>query len=194
MILGIIGAVGSIIMVGPLIIILVLLLLSIIFGTIALLKATKNPARYEGKGLAVTGIGASLAGVLVFVLIQTNVIGRSNSVGVSPPGQNNSSTQGYVNQFEKSGFTGTWKVAPESKADYKGGPITFDTQGRYTARQSDDPSSSEMTGTYSYTPAGVKSFDIFNGGLANNGLSSFLFSGDRLKVLKGGKTIYFVRG
>lgn len=87
-------------------------------------------------------------------------------------------------------FIGTWKVAPESEADFKGGPITFKDDNTYSAQKTADPSSSILTGPYT-----LKDGKLFLGGeLAKFGEAGMSYETDgRLKLVRGDKTIYFVK-
>jgi hypothetical protein len=89
-------------------------------------------------------------------------------------------------------FIGTWKVAPESEADFKGGPITFREDFTYSAQSKNDPSSPILTGTYTVS----KDEKLFLGGdLTRFGAEGMKFDEDgRLKLTKDGRTIYFVKG
>jgi hypothetical protein len=81
MVLGIIGAVGAIVLVG-----IPIGLIGLILGIIALVKANKHPQRYGGKGFAITGIvtgglGGLLAvpALLVFAILMPS-LGRAREL------------------------------------------------------------------------------------------------------------------
>ncbi len=88
-------------------------------------------------------------------------------------------------------FIGTWKVAPESEADFKGGPITFKEDFTYSAQSKNDPSSPIVTGTFTVS----KDEKLFLGGeLKKFGAEGMKFDEDgRLKLTKDGRNIYFVK-
>ena len=88
-------------------------------------------------------------------------------------------------------FIGTWKVAPESEADFKGGPITFKEDFTYSAQKTTEPSSPILTGTFTVS----KDEKLFLGGdLKKFGAEGMKFDEDgRLKLTKDGRNIYFVK-
>lgn len=88
-------------------------------------------------------------------------------------------------------FIGTWKVAPESESDFKGGPITFKEDQTYSAQKTTEPSSSILTGTYTVS----KDEKLFLGGeLGKFGEEGMMIEEDgRMRLTKNGKTIYFVK-
>jgi hypothetical protein len=89
-------------------------------------------------------------------------------------------------------FIGTWKTAPESAADFKGGPITFKEDYTYTAEGTAESPSGIVTGPYTIS----KDEKLFLGGeLSGFGQEGMKIEADgRLKFTKNGQTIYFVKG
>ncbi|HYO91241.1 MAG TPA: hypothetical protein VEQ40_06375 [Pyrinomonadaceae bacterium] len=88
-------------------------------------------------------------------------------------------------------FLGTWKVAPESEADFKGGPVTFKEDFTYAAQKTNDPSSPILTGPYTIS----KDEKLFLGGeLKKFGEEGMKFDPEgRLHLTKDGRTIFFVK-
>ena len=88
-------------------------------------------------------------------------------------------------------FLGTWKVAPESEADFKGGPITFKEDFTYSAKRTNDPSSPILNGPYTIS----KDEKLFLGGeLTKFGKEGMKFDAEgQLKLTKDGRTIFFVK-
>lgn len=88
-------------------------------------------------------------------------------------------------------FLGTWKVAPESEMEFKGGPITFKEDFTYSAQRTNDPSSSFLTGTFTIS----RDEKLFLGGeLEKFGKEGMKFDEEgRLNLTKEGRTIYFVK-
>ncbi|HEX8495241.1 MAG TPA: hypothetical protein VF658_20690 [Pyrinomonadaceae bacterium] len=88
-------------------------------------------------------------------------------------------------------FLGTWKVATESEADFKGGPITFKEDFTYAAQKTNNPSSPFVTGPYTIS----KDEKLFLGGeLEKFGEEGMKFDEEgRLHLTKDGRTIFFVR-
>jgi hypothetical protein len=105
--------------------------------------------------------------------------------GCSKSTNANDSASGASNKF-----IGTWKVASDSEADFKGGPVTFKDDNTYSAQKTTDPSSAVLTGPYT-----IKDGKLYLGGeLAKFGEEGMSVETDgRLKLTKGGKTIYFVK-
>lgn len=89
-------------------------------------------------------------------------------------------------------FIGTWKVAPESEADFKGGPITFKEDFTYSALRTNEPNSPVITGPFKMS----NDEKLFLGGeLTKFGEEGMIIAPDgRLKLTKKGQTIYFVKG
>jgi hypothetical protein len=100
---------------------------------------------------------------------------------------------GKANQTQASAskFIGTWKVAPESEADFKGGPITFKADNTYSAQKTTDPPSPIITGPFTVS----RDEKLFLGGdLTKFGEEGMRIEEDgRLKLPKDGHTIYFVK-
>jgi hypothetical protein len=94
-------------------------------------------------------------------------------------------------QASASKFIGTWKVAPESEADFKGGPITFKADNTYSAQKTNEPSAPILTGPFTVSNDGK----LFLGGeLTKFGEEGMRIEDDgRMKLPKGGHTIYFVK-
>jgi hypothetical protein len=88
-------------------------------------------------------------------------------------------------------FIGTWKVAPESEADFKGGPITFKEDFTYSAQKTNEPSSPSLAGPFTVS----NDEKLFLGGeLTGFGKEGMKFDEDgRLRLTKDGRTIYFVK-
>jgi hypothetical protein len=88
-------------------------------------------------------------------------------------------------------FLGTWAVAPDSEADFKGGPITFKEDFTYSAQKTNEPSSSIVTGPFTVS----KDEKLFLGGeLTKFGEEGIKVEPDgRLKLTKKGRNIYFVK-
>lgn len=88
-------------------------------------------------------------------------------------------------------FLGTWKVAPESEADFKGGPITFKEDFTYSAQKTNDPKSPILNGPYTIS----KDEKLFLGGeLEKFGEEGMKFDAEgRLTLTKDGRTIFFVK-
>lgn len=88
-------------------------------------------------------------------------------------------------------FLGTWEVAPESEAEFKGGPITIKEDFTYSAQKTNDPTSSIVTGPYTIS----RDEKLFLGGeLEKFGKEGMKFDSEgRLKLTKGDRTIYFVK-
>jgi hypothetical protein len=118
----------------------------------------------------------SLSMVLVLLAV-TLQCGKSSNA--------NNPTSGASNKF-----IGTWKVAPESETDFKGGPITFKDDNTYSAQKTTDPSSSIITGPYT-----LKDGKLYLGGdLSGFGEEGMSIEPDgRMKLTRNGKTIYFVK-
>ena len=94
-------------------------------------------------------------------------------------------------QASASKFIGTWKVAPESEADFKGGPITFKEDFTYSAQKTNEPSAPILTGPYTVS----KDDKLFLGGtLEKFGEEGMRIEDDgRMKLPKDGQNIYFVK-
>ena len=92
---------------------------------------------------------------------------------------------------DASKFIGTWKPAPESAADFKGGPITFKEDFTYAAQGTIESPSSIVTGPYTVS----NDEKLFLGGaLKQFGKEGMKIDADgRLKFTKDGQTIYFVK-
>lgn len=88
-------------------------------------------------------------------------------------------------------FLGTWKVAPESEADFKGGPITFKEDNTYSAKKTSDPSSPVLAGPFTVS----KDEKLFLGGeLEKFGKEGMKFDSEgRLILTKDGRTIHFLK-
>lgn len=88
-------------------------------------------------------------------------------------------------------FFGTWKVAPESEAEFKGGPITFKEDFTYSALKTNDPSSTPLIGPFTVS----NDEKLFLGGeLKKFGQEGMKFDEEgRLKLTKDGRNIYFVK-
>ncbi len=100
---------------------------------------------------------------------------------------------GKANQTPASAskFIGTWKVAPESEADFKGGPITFKEDYTYSAQKTNELSAPILTGPFTVSNDGK----LFLGGdLKKFGEEGMRMEDDgRMKLPKDGHTIYFVK-
>jgi hypothetical protein len=94
-------------------------------------------------------------------------------------------------QASASKFIGTWKVAPESEADFKGGPITLKADYTYSAQKTNDPSSPTITGQFTVS----RDEKLFLGGeLEKFGREGMRIDDDgRMRLPKDGRTIYFVK-
>jgi hypothetical protein len=88
-------------------------------------------------------------------------------------------------------FLGTWKVAPESETEFKGGPVTFKEDFTYAAQKTNDPSSPILKGPYTISKDGK----LFLGGeLEKFGKEGMKFDSEgRLTLTKDGRTIHFLR-
>jgi hypothetical protein len=88
-------------------------------------------------------------------------------------------------------FIGTWKTAPESAADFKGGPITFKEDYTYSAEGTVESPSATVTGPFTIS----NDEKLFLGGeLSAFGKEGMKIEADgRLKFTKNGQTIYFVK-
>jgi hypothetical protein len=118
----------------------------------------------------------SLSIVLVMLAVTLQCSKSSNT---------NNSASGASNKF-----IGTWKVAPDSEADFKGGPITFKDDNTYSAQRTTDPSSATVSGPYT-----LKDGKLYLGGeLEKFGEDGMSIEADgRMKLTRNGKTIYFVK-
>ncbi|HEX7996910.1 MAG TPA: hypothetical protein VF528_00735 [Pyrinomonadaceae bacterium] len=94
-------------------------------------------------------------------------------------------------QASASKFIGTWKVAPESETDFKGGPITIKADYTYSAQKTADPSSPNITGPFTVS----RDEKLFLGGeLEKFGREGMRIGDDgRMMLPKDGRTIYFVK-
>ena len=90
----------------------------------------------------------------------------------------------------KERFMGTWEVAPESTSDFHGGPITFNDDGSYTALKTTKASSGTYSGKFE-----IKDDKLFlDGKLKSFTSEGFSLETDkRMKLLRKGKTIYFLK-
>jgi hypothetical protein len=95
-------------------------------------------------------------------------------------------------QASASKFLGTWKVAPENEADFKGGPITFKADNTYSVVESNEQSARTLTGPFTVSKDGK----LFLGGeLTKFGEEGMKIEDDgRMKLSKNCQTIYFVKG
>jgi hypothetical protein len=95
-------------------------------------------------------------------------------------------------QASASKFIGTWRVAPESESDFKGGPITFKEDNTYSALETNEQSARTLTGPFTVSKDGK----LFLGGeLTKFGEEGLRIETDgRMKLPKHGQIIYFVKG
>jgi hypothetical protein len=95
-------------------------------------------------------------------------------------------------QATASKFIGTWRVAPESESDFKGGPITFKEDNTYSALETSEQSARTLTGPFTVSTDGK----LFLGGeLTKFGEEGLRIEPDgRMRLPKRGQNIYFVKG
>lgn len=120
-----------------------------------------------------------------FICFSVILILLAALVGCSKSSNANNTASGASNKF-----IGTWKVAPDSEADFKGGPITFKEDNTYSAQKNTDPSSSILNGPYT-----IKDGKLFLGGdLTKFGAEGISIEPDgRAKLTRNGQSVYFVK-
>ena len=108
--------------------------------------------------------------------------------------KNNSNNSNNSNSSKpattKDRFVGKWEVAPETTADFGGGPIIFKDDGTYSAQKTSSPNSTPLTGRYT-----IKDDKLYcDGELKGLTAEGFTLEGDnRMKLVRESKTLYFVK-
>ena len=124
-----------------------------------------------------------LAVALLALSISFCNFGSNNKNGNANNAGNGNNTNSAIPLKDR--FLGTWVASPD--ADFDGGPITFKSDGTYSAQRSKRSDSSSVTGSYE-----IRGDRLYcQGGLERETKDGFKMEGDRISLKVESKTVHF---